>query len=396
MRSHPHPDDGFFDGIKTGLAYWYGETHRLDDLKIAALDQERNNLFQLLDFGLKLPQTWQISAKILVQLYPLFDRRGYWKDGQIMLETAQNYSSGTDSPLHIRLSNQLGNFYRMQTNVAQAKKIHESAIQRAKKQNDPHLLAACLIGLQYDCRSMGNYEDAIQYGDEALRLLQEDGEGIIFRIDALRGMGQILNYQGEHKNGHKYIEEAIRLARINGEPIVLVRSLIDMIDLLLNRDDEEKLLGLYEECQYLLQDTVNEFDKVSLNTRIGIYHFNHQNWEAAEIAFREALSTNLKHSGHLESRVILLNNLGNVFLNQGKFLDAEAHLKGSLELRPQIGDEVGWANTEGTLAELYSKMGRVPAAKILYAKAIEKLERYPDNAWGQGLLDKFKKQNQRV
>ncbi|MCP5097785.1 MAG: tetratricopeptide repeat protein [Chloroflexi bacterium] len=389
MRNHPQPDDDFVKAIKTGLAYWHKETQNLDDKGIVALDQKRKNLFQLIEFGMKLPQTWKTTAEILIQLYPLIDRRGYWNDGLKLLGSTENYCHIEDFSLLLRLRAQKGMYYREKRELDKSLKIHKNVVREARKQSDKVVLARSLAELQYTNKFQGLFNESLLCGREALDLLQKNSSEIVLNIDVMRGIGGSLGELGEYQEAITFLQKAVDLARSFEDPLVLERSLHDLSDAYLKSNQIEDAFVCLEECEELLEPTIYELDKVRLNNQIGILHFSTENWQAAELSFRKAMSSYLHQSGNLELRIISFNNLGNALLKQEKISEAEGYLRASLDLRPSFGDEVGWANTEGTLAELLLLKGNLSEAKSLLLAAIEKLERYPQNAWGQGLLTKF-------
>ena len=56
----------FRNSVATTLSYWREQTHEMDDQAIVVLDQERQNLFRAVQFGLSLPQVWETTASIVL------------------------------------------------------------------------------------------------------------------------------------------------------------------------------------------------------------------------------------------------------------------------------------------------------------------------------------------
>lgn len=133
-------------------------------------------------------------------------------------------------------------------------------------------------------------------------------------------------------------------------------------------------------------------DKTRLELSLGSLLFNSGCFAEAEAAYLRAYSPYLKRSGLLYFQGLATNNLGNVYLEQGRLGEAEAILGESLAFwrRAQAGLQL--ANTRGTMAKAYAAQGRMAEAMAAYREAIEGAEAFVDDGWARQIVEEFRKE----
>jgi len=382
----------FIQGIDAGLTYWQGKADRLDEPTINNLNMTRKNLILILEFGLQWPQTWQKAAELLIHVFPVFQLRNHWFEGQSLLQLAQKHAPEKETALYMRLLLQLGHVQRLQGNLAQAHAIHADALEKVRSMQDILLLKGMLVELTFDNLLLNHLGIAKQAGQEAVLLAAEVDVDSGLHIDALRGLGRVLIRTGEVETAVSYLQEAVAQARQTERIIILARSLSDLGWVLARLGKRNQADSAYREAEGLLESTQYKWDKALLLSNMGTFYFDAEDWQASEVRFRQAHSFHFSFSGDAANQTIVLNNLGNALFKQGKLEEAESYLRASLDLRPQVGGDVGWGNSLGTLAELLVRQGRKEEAIPIYQTAIEKLKPYPGEEWGQRLLHRFRKQ----
>lgn len=389
--TQPHND--FVQGIDAGLTYWQNKAKQMDETTINELNVSRKNLILILEFGLQWPQTWQKAAQLLIHIFRFFQLRNHWSEGQSLLRMARKHTSEKET-VYMRLLLQTGHLHRLQRNLEQALTIHTDAAVQLRQMKDDGLLARLLVELIFDHLSLNQPVAAKEIGQEAIALAREAGVDTVLHVDALRGLGMALIRSGEAQTAVSYLQNAVAQARQTEQVILISRTLSDLALAWTHLGEVDQADAAYREAENLLNPTIYEWDKTLLLSEMGKLCFSQENWQAAEAAFRQANTFHYNSPGDIAGQTIVLNNLGNVLFKQGKLKEAESYLLASLDLRPQMGGDIGWGNTLGTLAELLicQKRGREAEAIRLYETAIEKLELYPEDVWGQRLLKKFREQ----
>ncbi|MGD8857320.1 MAG: tetratricopeptide repeat protein, partial [Chloroflexota bacterium] len=141
------PSAQFISSVAANLAYWCDHEGLADPRAWPALDRERRNLFQAVEYGLQLPQTWSAAADLALKSYTYVFERGYWSEWTPVLEQALSACPDENSAVKWRLAQQLGSFYRRLRRLDDAEAFHEQAEAVARSLGDPLLVARAQLGL---------------------------------------------------------------------------------------------------------------------------------------------------------------------------------------------------------------------------------------------------------
>jgi len=106
------PTAQFVQSVAGNLAYWQTRTEAATERHFGDLDFDRQNLYRAVQFGLALPQTRQLTVKLILRLFDFVEHRSYWREWLPVLEKAR-VSCAEDPALECRLLNQLGYFRRL-------------------------------------------------------------------------------------------------------------------------------------------------------------------------------------------------------------------------------------------------------------------------------------------
>ena len=80
------PSVAFARSVAANLAYWLAFSQKMGEESLQEIDQERHNLWRAVRFGLDLEATRCAAAKLILQVYNLIERRGYWQRWIPLLE----------------------------------------------------------------------------------------------------------------------------------------------------------------------------------------------------------------------------------------------------------------------------------------------------------------------
>lgn len=382
----------FIRKIENNLAYWQQKVAATTEVDQGRLDEERQNLFQAVQFGMRVPQTQAATARLAQQLFNLVERRGYWREWIPVLEQVIAACTSDEPRLRARLLAQLGWLYRLNRALTQAITAHEEAEALARQLDDLALLAAAHAGLGADYLQQRRYDLARQYALRALVEFVNAGAPAGDRAGPLNVLGMVANERGDWAIAEERFRHAADAYRQSGRLIPQVRCLNNLAVALQAQSKHDEAAQHYAGAAALLEDTDYELDKVMVQISLGSLLYARERYEEAEAAFRRANSHYLEQSGHLTYRANVLQCLGITAYKRGRLAQAEAFLRQSLALWQQAHDEVMLANTQGTLAELLAALREVDEAVARYDEAIALLERHPQNARARRLLNEFKEQ----
>lgn len=385
--SSPNPQ--FAQNVSANIAYWHQRTATLTEDNLAELVEERQNLYRAVEFGLGLAETWPETVELVLQALPLIDRRGYWQEWIPLLEKARDSCGEGDLHIYGRILDQLGILYRRNQQLAQAISTHEEEVTVGQRLQDKWRLAHAHINLGSVYRLQRRYDAAEKHILLALENFRAISAPIVKFAFVHLNLGLSAQARGQWSPAEDYYRQAISFWRDANNPANLAMSLKLLGQVLRATNRVAEAEEAFQEALAVLNPTPLALDKSKVLSEMGILHFAQKNYAQARRYFLRANSAELRQSGNLFDQAIVLNNLGNVYLALNSLADAATALAQSIELWRQLNDPVQLANSLGTLGEVQAAQGNEAPARQFYQEAIALLADYPDDAWGQSLLEKF-------
>ena len=382
------PTTQFKHSIFANLAYWQQQTQHLPDSQVPIVDEERQNLYRAIEFGVKLSDCWQETAVLALQCFSLIEQRGYWHEWIPLLEKLQATANG-DLKLVGQLLNQLGIFYRYNRQLDKSLATHWREIELGRLTDDDWRLAHAHINLAATNRVLYNYDEAQQHAVAARDYFRAINAPPIKFAFVFLEMGLIAQARGQWHTAEEYQRQAIAYWRKLNQPTQLAQSLKLLGQTMLKQGEHDNALAIYQEALAILDTIGNELDKSRLFIDMGTLHYDKGEWDKAEAYFLQADSPALRHTGNLFDQAILSSNLGNVYLMNGRLPDACHHLQQAIPLWQQADDTIHLANALGGLAEVHLAQGEAASANPLLHQALALLANHPDDAWGQRLQQNF-------
>lgn len=390
MASNTHPSPQFVRSVAASVAYWKDCTGQLNEQDIFKLDKERRNIYRAVKHGLKLPQTWQDTAVLVLQLFDFVEWHDYWKGWIPVLEAVLARCPVQELQLRCQLLNRLGQLYRLDNRSLEAIALHKQVEKIAQEIRNEHALALAHYNLSEAYLRSHNYSCAEHYGLCALEEsthIEGEKELVAFIFNTL---GEVARCRGNLAQAEKRLSQAVAVRRLLNQPVYLARSLNDLARTLEAAEKLEQAHQCYREAMAILEPTNNEIDKAIIHINRGVWYFKQKKWDQAKDAFQRANSPALRQSGYIQHRARVANNLGNTLSEQGQLQEAERYLRHAIILWVQTDDELELANSLGSLAEILVKKRQLSEAIPLYEEAIDLLAQYPEDAWAQTLQQEFK------
>ena len=385
------PSPPFIRSITANIAYWQQRTHNLTDATITTIERDRQNLYRAIEFGAQLADTWQETAVLTLQCFPFIEQRGYWHEWIPLLEQLQATSNEQDEGLNGRLLNNLGIFYRYNRQLEKSLAAHWQEEEIGRLATDDWRLAHAHINLAATNRFLHHYDEAEQHATAALGHFQVIKAPTIKFAFVAQERGMIAQARGQWHKAETHQRQAIDLLRQLDQPIMLLQSLRQLAQVMQKQAKFDDALAIYQETRAILDIDSNEheLDKSRLFIDLGTLYYDQREWDKAEACFLQANSPTLQHSGNLFDQALLNNNLGNVYLMNGRLDNATHHLQQAITLWQQADDAIQLANSLGGLAEVHLAQEEVEPAIPLLHQALTLLADYPDDAWAQRLQANF-------
>ncbi len=386
----PSPSPQFIQSAQAALNYWHKRSQKVDDNAICQLDAERQNLFQAVQMGLELPQTWQSAARIALQAFGLVERRGYWEEWMPILEQAAALCSDDHLYLKFELLSKLGQLQRFTQQLPMAIETHQKAVSLARQLGNKQDLAIACYNLSEDYLRCRNYAATERYGRAALTELSNLEGAEYWESLTLGTLGEMARFRGDLVASEKMLSQAVMIKRKLGQPIPLMRTLNKFAITLQTAEKFNKALQCYEEADRLLAETSYELGKAMVQINLGALYSRLEQWANAETALKRVNLDYLSQSNKIYYEAAVTQSLGKVLIKQDRPEKATSYLQRAVTLWQAIGEELELANSMGALGEALIAQGHITEAIPFYEKAIVLLEEFPDDARAQDLLAEFK------
>lgn len=372
----------FITIIERSLDHWQQLTSDLEDETAAPrLDQERHNLYQAVEMGLALQQTWPEAAAVALQAFPLAERRGYWQEWRTVLQRALAHADPDETHLQCQLLNKLGQLYRLSRQLPEAVAAHEQALELAEKLGSSRLRVETHYNLAEAHLRNRAYDEAEAHGDMALRLLDEleGADRTYWTAVTLNTLGELARLQGRPDLAEARLARAVEMRRRLQQPLPLARTLNDFALALIANGKIEAALARLQEAEELVRPTDFQHDKAMIALNVALAHFQCERWQAAETALRRIDADYLRQSGHVYYQAVTAQSFGIVLARQARYSEAKPHLTEAISLWREAHDDVEQANSLLTLGEVLAAEGRPSEAIPRYREAIDLLAQHPDD-----------------
>ncbi len=380
----------FTESISANLRYWRGRVEASEDPALHALLPEHLNIHRALAFGLELPPTWRQAAELLLALNYSIEHSGSWRNWQELLQKALSLCTEEDALLRLRLLDHSAQYYRHDRAWEASLAATQEQERLAARLGQPEMLAQALLNYSKLTWRQRDYEAAERYARQAL-IAFEEVRATERQMGGLATVLGLIDYgRGNYADAISYHAQAVACFRRTDFLVLLARSLVNLALALEAGNDMEPAMAAYLEAQSLLADTTYEMDKTRIELSLGSLLFNAGCYDEAEAAYLRAYSPHLRRSGLVYFQGLATNNLGNVYLAQGRLGEAEAILNESLSLWRTAHAELQLANTRGTLAKTFAAQGRTAEALTAYQEAIRGVEAFTDDGWARQLLAEFR------
>ncbi|MCA9939946.1 MAG: tetratricopeptide repeat protein [Anaerolineales bacterium] len=392
MNPNPH----FVRGIQANLLYWGRRVSDAAENRMDELEQERENLYQAVRYGLGVLQTSEQATELALQLFDLVDNGSYWQDWIPVMNLALRQERKPHPWMEAKLRNRLGQLYRRSHDFAAARAEHRRALTIATSARDEQARAEALLELAHVDYEQRNYAAAEEHGLEALRIFQQLEAAPKWVAGAYDILGTVAQARADFAVAQERLTLAVAMWRRARRPLDATRILVVLGNTYWYQGELEKALACMQEADERLSNTNSEMDKTNLYLALGTLYDSLERPNEAEQVFRRVNTLYLQQTENWSLQGNWLVNMGTVLLKLEQLDEAEAALRDAIALYERMDDPGQLGNAQGTLAGVLVARGDRVAAVNLYNQAIENLEQVAETAIGQYILPRFRDRRRRL
>ena len=378
------------------LHYWHQQVSQFTDADMHQFQLEQTNVQLAIKLGLALPAAYTAAAELLLLSFPLIERGGFWQKWVALFQQAAAVLPSERAILRCKMLNRLGQLHRLLRRLDRAIEIHEKAAMVAQTCGDMQIVAEIFFNLSADYRQRRDYVQAETYGKQALEIYDTLPDCAYGQASALGTLGLIALNRNDLDLAEAKLRQSLNIWRQLDNPTEQARMYNGLAVTLQRKKQFEAALYFYQEALTRLVATSMERDKVEVYLNLGALHFEQEQYNKAEMFFRQANATLLRASGNLYLQAVLAQSLGNSLFKQQQLSEAESHLRHGYMLWQQLGDNLNIANTAGTLGGVLAERELYTDALVFYDEALLLLTGFPENARAKRLRCDFTSEREAV
>ncbi|MCX6632563.1 MAG: serine/threonine-protein kinase, partial [Candidatus Solibacter sp.] len=364
--NHPETLDAEFE--LASVYRFNGSLREAETLQVKVFEARRKQL------GEDHPQTLSVASD-LAELDRLQGKYAAAESLTLNVAEAQLRVLGADHPDRLTTLNNLANLHFAQNKYAQAAALNSQVLegQRRILGNEHPDTLNTMINLAICYRAQGKYDDA-----EALYLKVIEvqrrvlGEDHAFTLTATNNLGVIYSVQGKHKQAEETYARvlAVRIKKLGTEHLDTLNAMSNVGLACAAQERFAEAEALFVKALEGHRRAARQEHPAAIGVMqlLAAAYSSQGNYGEAESMLRECVRLREKVTPDSWERYHVAGNLGNVFLLQARFAEAERYLVdgylGMMERYSQVS-----ANNRATVAlagkrvvELYEKWGRAEKA----------------------------------
>lgn len=339
----------FQRAILANLSYW--QTWLADHPDdTATWDEARNGILRAISFALDVTDAWRTAFKLIEQLAPYMERRGYWDSWHRILdravEAAQN--RGAEQELAV-LYHLLAKVSNRQSLFSEMVAYYRRTIQLSRKLDDHFDEARACTNLGFFYIGHGRLYRAEVLCLHALRLFEEieSNHGLAHTHNHL---GLLYTRQRRWDDAQQHLKRACEIWQIMEDDWGLMSGFLNLGALYTEIEQADESLAWSEKA-------LHEARLVGEELEIGTIYINmaFANWLKGEAVDAERYAWQaeaiFRHFSNTLGMAQVEHNLGLAYLGQEKWEDAGLHLETALEAWRSLENEYYEIEIMGYLVE---------------------------------------------
>jgi len=310
----------------------------------------------------------EFGLRLAVALWPLWRRRGHFKEARKWLEATLAPTGTTRTKTRASALRAAGTLAREQEDTITARERIEESIAISRELDDRQGLVDALLALGHLPQRDGDAAAAaVAFGD-ALSISRAIGYGYGI-AEALRKLGHVARMRGDHAQARTLIEESIAKFRESGDRWGLAHPLPDVGREFLRQGDYAKARSVFEESLTIFRELRGKSGMAMLLSDLGYVAAAEGDYATASLRFDESLAFH-KELGAKPSIIGLLTTRAEIAQRQGDYEKARAFIDEAMGLSKEASDKWGMARSLHTLGNLARRQQQYKRAEVLFRESL--------------------------
>lgn len=243
----------------------------------------------------------------------------------------------------------------------QAALYAEHARNLAQRCGDRSALIESLAALSLSQNQAGDFDGALSYAQEAVHLLEPDGEIRCIALQAFYSLGVAQTSKAQYNEARSQFEKALALAQRCGDQEREADVLADIALVHHRQGDFLRALDLLPQSLTIAEEVEYPFGQATALHRLGMAYDRIGEYGTALEIHLKALALR-REIGDRLGEVSSLNNIGNVHIQLGEYPQALTWHEQGLALSREVGNLSQEAAILGNIGLSYQVLGDWPAS----------------------------------
>ncbi len=268
----------------------------------------------------------------------------------------------------LRLAGALGYYWKIRGHFSAGSRWLENVLLNSPEViNSARGKALCLAGIL--ARHQGEYEKAVKYNEESLRLSREiqDEKGIALSLNSL---GNVANDLGKYEQAQKFYEESLSLNHEISDKRTVASSLNNLGNVAIHQGYFEQARKFYEDSLTLQRKISDKRGIAESLNNLGNVEWCMENYKEAQKFYEESLALFNEMSDN-GGKADSLTNLGNIAFVRENFEQAQKIYEECLSLFRKIGDKRGIAYTLNSLGSTSHNLQNYEQAGKFFTESLK-------------------------
>jgi tetratricopeptide (TPR) repeat protein len=360
---------------------------------VAAATAERGNLLAAQEASVRLGM-WDGAVSLAYRLDDLFERSGHWAGRRRALERGiEAAREGGDRRRAAHLAIRLGEAYRQTGEYADARQQYEAAMRGLEGIGEDSSVeyAMAIHDSAIVAQAQGDYREARRLYQESLDIKQQLGDHAGVAI-SLQQLGMLAQAQGDYREARRLYQESLDIKQQLGDRAGVAISLHQPGMLALAQGDYREARRLYQESLHIARQLGDRAGVAISLHQLGMLAQAQGDYPEARRLYQESLHI-ARQLGDRAGVAISLHQLGRLAQAQGDYPEARRLYQESLDIKQQLGNRAGVARSLHQLGRLAEGDGDLEEAERLFAESLGTFEelRSPDAEIARGSLERVRK-----
>lgn len=339
-------------------------------------DAERTQVWHLLDYGLALPQSWEIARDLMLTLTPLMEQAGFRDDWLTYLEKGvEQAAQGGDLMAEAQLCQAAGLLNRLASRHGAAAQWLQRALDGYQRLNDLTGMASAHNQLGRVCYLQNHFQEAKSHAQLAMDLLASvesspDSITNSERAESHYVLGMTALKLRQYPTAETHHHQALLLRQASGNPRTIAWAYHNM-GMTIGDACEYGGAQRHTEAIEWLQQAIEALEQLNdifhaamAHNTLGAVFQNMGEFDSAQGHYLHA-AEGFRRTGARLHLAQVLNNTGLVYLDQKKPAAAEAVFREAVHIYQELEDDLSRMNSQhGVVLALLAQNRFADAAEL--------------------------------